>query len=143
MFFERIKSNLSSAVSAHGRVRVSHSLPHALIVNDSLDEISVLGAVLRRRGFTTSAACDAQQVLSRSGSEVPDVIIIDENAVYPPQVATEIVDFAASIGCELVVLGKLTGLKGRSKTWIEIATPYHYDALVRRIERTPRVRNAA
>lgn len=143
MFFERIKSSFSSAVSARGRVRTIQRQRHVMIINDSVDEIAVLGAVLRRRGFTTSATRGLRLALRQAQSESPDVIIIDENAVYHPHVATEVLDFVAEISSELLVLGKLPAPEGRSKTWIEITKPYHYDTLVRKISCTQRVRYAA
>lgn len=143
MFFERINSNLSDSVVARGRVRRVRSLNRALIINVSADEIAVLGAILRRRGFATSATRFFDAGLRQLRLDSPDVIILDENAVYHLSGVAELATLAASIGCQLLVLGKLPVIKGRSKTWIEITTPYHYDTLVRKIGRKPRVRYAA
>ena len=52
-------------------------MPKVLIVDDEPDNIELLGRRLARRGFTVVAAHSAEEAITKTVLEMPDIILMD------------------------------------------------------------------
>lgn len=51
--------------------------PHVLIIDDSLAETRIFTALLEKRGYRVSVACNGQEGIQVAKARQPDVIIMD------------------------------------------------------------------
>ena len=106
-------------------------------------ESQVLATILARDGIVISSECNAEAGLRTALTETPEIIVLDEDVVIAQSLAIEFSAVAESVGSHLMILGKLPPAPGRITAWDEVAKPYHYDALIRKIEKALRIRCAA
>jgi DNA-binding NtrC family response regulator len=52
-------------------------MPHALLVDDDTNTLSVLAGLVSREGFTTATAASLQEARQRMGEQRPDVVLLD------------------------------------------------------------------
>ncbi len=53
------------------------SIPHILIIDDSLAETRIFTALLEKNGFRVSVACNGQEGIEVAKARQPDLIIMD------------------------------------------------------------------
>lgn len=51
----------------------------ALVVDDDVDLVDLIGYALRREGYTVLSAIDGQQALARWEADTPDIVLLDGN----------------------------------------------------------------
>jgi DNA-binding response OmpR family regulator len=96
----------------------------------------VLGALLQRRGVETVGAGHARLGLRLAQTVSPDLIILDEDVITRED-QTDCVDFVATAERQqvpLLVLGGTLARRNSDSNVQVIAKPYHYSALIRKIE---------
>ena len=52
-------------------------MPHALVVDDDTNTLSVLASLVSREGFTTATAASLQEARNRMSEQRPDVVLLD------------------------------------------------------------------
>jgi DNA-binding response OmpR family regulator len=108
-----------------------------LIVDRWRESRDLLSALLERRGAEVLAARGAERGAVLAATEKPDLIVVDAEADGAPgqeDAAVKLAAAAARNACPIVVLG--TFRRGATPFGAEqfVAKPYHYGALIRRIE---------
>ncbi len=112
----------------------TNSAADVLIVNESSDSFQVLSTILQRRGLTAIGTRTAADGLRMAHARHPRVIVLDEDLADPDgQTCREYQAAASEDDACLVVLGSIRR-QDRSSLVEKIAKPYHFGALVRRIE---------
>jgi len=112
-------------------------IARVLIVDRSRESRDLLSALLERRGAEVLEARGAERGAQIADSQKPDLIVVDAEAAHGPSgggSAGKLAAAAARNACPIVVLG--TFRRSASPFGAEqfVAKPYHYGALIRRIE---------
>jgi DNA-binding response OmpR family regulator len=106
-----------------------------LIVDPSQETQEVLQTALERRGLRTWVASRPRQGLSLAREHHPDVIVLDlELDGADPEEFSGVSADAADTSGQLVMLGTLRRPARSESTGQYLAKPYHYAALIRKIE---------
>lgn len=112
-----------------------------LIVDESEENREVLRTVLARRGLEIYEAAEGRAGLSLARAHHPDVIVLDLDADALDESPVR-AGFAAESGdrqSSLVVLGRARRYPELNAPAGEVAKPYHYAALVNKIEQLVQV----
>ena len=136
MYVHRSKTEtgLDNTLGAEGATpSFRASTPSVLIVTPSTDESAVFQAILARQGIDATTTRSAEEGLQQALQGVPDVLVLDEDVLATAALAIEYAAVADSLGCQLIVLGKLRMPYGCIQNCIEIGKPYEYATLIRRI----------
>jgi len=108
-----------------------------LIVDRSHESRDVLRSLLARHGAEVLEARETDRAADLTSSERPDLIIIDAEASQTDgsaQSAARLADAAARNDVPIVVLGTFKRCASPFPVEQFVAKPYHYGALIRRIE---------
>jgi DNA-binding response OmpR family regulator len=107
-----------------------------LIVDASRESRSILKAILDRQGTEILESPKIPSARALAESEQPDLIVCDADCdSSPTQEATRALARQASLNAiPIVVLGTLRRHFGDFSTGDLVSKPYHYAALLRRIE---------
>jgi len=107
-----------------------------LIVDESADSREVLRTALERRGLRIFEASEARTGLEMAREHHPQVIVLDMevDSADDPTIRTGFGDQSTSDGSHLVVLGKIPRKEIFPAPREEVAKPYHYGPLIRKIE---------
>jgi CheY-like chemotaxis protein len=107
-----------------------------LVVDPSSDSREVLCALLQRGGAETVETARVRHACLLAQTQRPDVIVLDGDG--REQAAEEVLDdlgrFASRSSTPIVVLGTLKRHTSPLATGHFVSKPYHYAALIRRIE---------
>jgi CheY-like chemotaxis protein len=110
--------------------------PSVLIVDESEDTREVLQTALERRGWRTLAASGCREGVALARRHRPDLIVVDLET--DDAAAEGLGDAAASPGRAdgpvVILLGSVRPARGRFARGEFLSKPYHYGALIRRIE---------
>ncbi|HEX6961172.1 MAG TPA: hypothetical protein VF175_04850 [Lacipirellula sp.] len=108
-----------------------------LIVDRSRESRDVLGSLLARRGAEVLEARGAERGAQIAADQYPDLIVVDAEASAAEgdgDAAARLAAAAARNACPIVVLGTFRRSATPFGTEQFVAKPYHYGALIRRIE---------
>jgi two-component system, HptB-dependent secretion and biofilm response regulator len=108
-----------------------------LIVDRSRESRDLLSALLERQGAEVLAAAGAERGAQLAATEKPDLIVVDAEADSAPagqDAAERLAAAAARNACPIVVLGTFRRSASPFGAGQFVAKPYHYGALIRRIE---------
>ena len=106
-----------------------------LIVDESSDSLEVLRTALRRKGVAAIGTCHADDGLQLARTWNPRVIVVDEDSIEHADKPNchDYEDAARDKDAYLVLLGSFRQ-QAKSPSIEKMAKPYHYAALVRKIE---------
>ena len=108
-----------------------------LIVDRSRESRDLLSTLLERRGAEVLEARGAARGAVIAATQKPDLIVVDAEAADPladEQSAAKLAAAAARNACPIVVLGTFRRSASPFGAGQFVAKPYHYGALIRRIE---------
>jgi DNA-binding response OmpR family regulator len=106
-----------------------------LIVDRSRESRDLLGSLLARQGTEVLEARGAARGAQIADDQRPDLIVVDaEAAVNGDDGAGRLAAAAARNACPIVVLGTFRRSATPFGAGEFVAKPYHYGALIRRIE---------
>lgn len=107
-----------------------------LIVDPSAETREVLETALRRQGVETYSAKRAQEGLALADAHQPDLIVLDleMEAGTPEEAIAPFVIHSSTEATPLVILGSIRRETPQAVGGEVVAKPYHYAALVRKIE---------
>ena len=107
-----------------------------LIIDRSRESRDVLRSLLVRRGAEVVEAREHEQGADLAARTRPDLIVVDsdEQLADRPHCAARLAAAAARNDVPIVVLGTVRRCASPVPTDQFVAKPYHYGALIRRIE---------
>ena len=107
-----------------------------LIVDRSLDNREVLRTLLARRGAETVEASTARRGLAAARETRPDLIVLDgdDSSEGASENARQLAAEAAGANTPIVVLGTLQRDALPLGAATQVAKPYHYGQLLRKLE---------
>lgn len=107
-----------------------------LIVDPSADSREVLRTLLQRRGAQTCVTARIRHACQLAQREQPDVIVLDcdDRGRAVGEAVDDLGGFASRSSTPIVVLGTLQRHISPLATGHFVSKPYHYAALIRRIE---------
>jgi CheY-like chemotaxis protein len=108
-----------------------------LIVDRSRESRDLLSALLERRGAEVLEARGAECGAQIAATQKPDLIVVDDEADEAggaEESAAKLAAAAARNACPIVVLGTFRRSASPFSAEQFVAKPYHYGALIRRIE---------
>ena len=106
-----------------------------LIVDTNEYSAEVLHAVLKRKGVETISVRQPQQGIQLARSCDPDVIVLDVESLEGQDISTDdFVDCEKEQPARLVLLGNLRQRENERGSDAFLAKPYHFAALIRKIE---------
>jgi CheY-like chemotaxis protein len=110
--------------------------PSVLIVDASCESREVLRLLLERRGARTIEAEHPQEAVPLARQLRPDLIVLDAESDESAE-GEATADLRRVAGCTdtpIVILGKVRELRGVDSGGQFVAKPYHYGALIRKID---------
>jgi CheY-like chemotaxis protein len=109
--------------------------PRVLIIDRSAESREVLRTLLERRGVSAVEASHPEQAFTLTLDEQPDLIVVDadSDSSATGECVENLCERAGLTDTPIVILGTLRGSGGQSAAEI-IAKPYHYGALIRKID---------
>ena len=107
-----------------------------LIVDPSTDSREVLQTLFQRRGARTWGTARIRHACQLAQKEQPDVIVLDgdDRGRNAEEAVEELGGFASRSSTPIVVLGTLQRHTSPLAAGHFVSKPYHYAALIRRIE---------
>lgn len=106
-----------------------------LIVDANADSAEVLHAVFQRKGIETISARQPQKGIQLARSYDPDVIVLDVESLNGEDISTDdFLDSNKEQPARLLLLGNLRQQEKESGSDAILAKPYHFAALIRKIE---------
>jgi DNA-binding response OmpR family regulator len=107
-----------------------------LIVDSSAESREVLRTLLERRGLTALEAARPEQGLALTQRERPDLIVVDADSDQSSSGENVecLCDAAGRTDTPIVILGTLPDPRRRLPAEQIVAKPYHYGALIRKID---------
>jgi DNA-binding response OmpR family regulator len=114
-----------------------------LIVDRSRESRDLLSALLERQGAEVLEARGTERGAQLAATEKPDLIVVDAeaNGTHDQEDGAEkLAAAAARNACPIVVLGTFRRSASPFSAGQFVAKPYHYGALIRRIEELLSVR---
>jgi len=107
-----------------------------MIVDASRESREVLRVLLERRGARTIEADGPEEALRLADHHRPDLIVLDAESDPTPtsKPTNELRDVASRIDTPIVILGKVRQLQPPALPGQIVAKPYHYGALIRKID---------
>lgn len=114
----------------------SHWSPRVLIVDRSPESREVLRTILELRGASTLETDEPEQACRLAEEYHPDLIVLDvDSDLGSARHATEeLRETAGRTDTPIVILGTLRRCCGELPAGQILAKPYHYGALIRRID---------
>jgi CheY-like chemotaxis protein len=107
-----------------------------LIVDRSAESRDVLASLLARRGAEVLEARETAAAAAMAAARAPHVIVVDGDAPAPEQQGgdLELAAVAARNDVPIVVVGTIRRRASPLPVEQFVAKPYHYAALIRKIE---------
>jgi CheY-like chemotaxis protein len=118
-----------------GDSRVNHS-PRVLIVDRSPESREVLRTILELRGASTLETDQPERACQLAEQFRPDLIVLDADSDLNdiPNATDNLRKAAGRTATPIVILGTLRRSCGQLPAGQILAKPYHYGALIRRID---------
>jgi CheY-like chemotaxis protein len=118
-----------------GDSRVNHS-PRVLIVDRSPESREVLRTILELRGASTLETDQPERACLLAEQFCPDLIVLDADSDLDdiPNATDDLREAAGRTATPIVILGTLRRPSGQLPAGQILAKPYHYGALIRRID---------
>lgn len=110
--------------------------PRVLIVDGSADSREVLRTILELRGAATLEADRPEDACQMAEEFRPDLIVLDTDSDQTGSLAAtnQLRETAGRTDTPIVILGTLRRPNGELPAGQILAKPYHYGALIRRID---------
>jgi CheY-like chemotaxis protein len=107
-----------------------------LIIDRSAESREVLRTLIERRGLTALEAARPEQGLALTQHERPDLIVVDADSDQSSngENVDSLCDAAGRTDTPIVILGTLRDPRRRLPAEQIVAKPYHYGALIRKID---------
>jgi CheY-like chemotaxis protein len=110
--------------------------PRVLIIDRSAESREVLRTLLERRGLSALEAARPEQGLALTRRQPPDLIVVDVDSDQSSngRGVENLCDAAGRTDTPIVILGTLRGSRDQLPAEQIVAKPYHYGALIRKID---------